>query len=105
MAGFLVAAGVVLRGDQHQPRARRLGLRLPADCVQDAHEGRVSGENSETYGGDYGEAENERHEERDHLSLTLTSAVSRSTFRLFESLLPNPAPNFLASHRVDAQPQ
>src|SRR5579863_8452585 len=94
----LVAAGVVLPRDQHQAGARRLRLRLAANCVQDAHEGRVSGENSETNRCDYGEAENQRHEERDHLSSTLTSAVSRSTFRRLESLLPNPASNFPASH-------
>jgi hypothetical protein len=67
----LVAAGVILRRDQDQARARRLRLRLVADCVQNPHEGRVSGENAKTHGYDYRDAQDQRHEERDHLSLTL----------------------------------
>jgi hypothetical protein len=65
---FLVAAGVVLRRHENQPRARfrrsLLRLRRPATSLQDAEDCQVSGEDANSDGCDYGDAENERHEER-----------------------------------------
>jgi hypothetical protein len=66
---FLVAAGVVLRRNQHQAwtnfRGPRCLLRCPAKGMQDADDRRVSNEYANTHGEHYREAENERHEERD----------------------------------------
>jgi hypothetical protein len=46
----LVPAGVVLRGDQHQPRAADDGFWLPraAERGQNAEHYRISGENTES---------------------------------------------------------
>jgi hypothetical protein len=72
----LVAAGVVLRRNQDQARARFHGARLllrlllclrpraPAECMQDANDCRISGENANSNGRDHRDAKNERHEER-----------------------------------------
>ena len=64
----LVAAGVVLRGDQDQARAARfrLLLGLAAERVQDADDGGVSGENAQANGCDDGGEEEDGHYERDH---------------------------------------
>jgi hypothetical protein len=67
--GFLVAAGVVLCGDENQPRTpfcgTRLLLRGSAKGMEDADDQGISGQDADSDRGDYREAENERHEERD----------------------------------------
>jgi hypothetical protein len=72
----LVAAGVVLRGNQDQARAARFRLRLrgSAERVQDADDGGVGGENAEAYGCDDGGEEEDGHYERDHDRPTLESS-------------------------------
>jgi hypothetical protein len=64
----LVAAGVVLRRQQHQAGASRsrLGLRRMAERAQDPEYCNVSGEDAEADGCDHGEAEDEGHQERNH---------------------------------------
>ena len=65
---MLVAAGLGLRGHQHQAGARRnrLGLRWMAERAQDAEYCDVGGEDTEANRSDYGEAENDGHIERIH---------------------------------------
>jgi hypothetical protein len=55
----LVAAGVGLRGHQHQAWAsrNRLGIRWMAERAQDTEDCDVSGEYAEADGRDHGEAE------------------------------------------------
>jgi hypothetical protein len=63
---FLVAAGVVLRGHENQPRAG-IGsslLRCAAKGMQDADDYGISGDDANSDGHYDGEAENQRHEER-----------------------------------------
>jgi hypothetical protein len=60
---------VVLRGNENQSWAffggtRLLLLRSSAEGVQDADDRGISGQNANSNGGDYREAENQRHEER-----------------------------------------
>jgi hypothetical protein len=64
----LVAAGVGLRGHQHQAGARRnrLGLRGMAECAQDAEYCDVGGKHAEADGSDHGEAEDNGHQEGNH---------------------------------------
>lgn len=71
----LVAAGVVLRGYQHQARPARLRLllRCAAECVQDADDSGVCGENAEANGCDDGGEEEDGHYERDHDLPTLVN--------------------------------
>ena len=66
--GLSVAAGVILRGYQNQSRARlsRSQLRRAATSLQDAENGYVSGEDADADRGNHGDAENQRHEERNH---------------------------------------
>lgn len=67
----LVAAGVVLRGDQDQARAARFRLRVAAEGVQDADDRDIGGENAQAHGCDYGDEEEYGHNERDHGRPTL----------------------------------
>ena len=67
----LVAAGVVLRGDEDQARAARLRLRVAAERVQDADDRDIRGENAQADGCDYGDEEEDGHNERDHGRPTL----------------------------------
>jgi len=69
----LVAAGVVLRGDQDQARTARfrLLLGLAAERVQDADNGGICGENAQANGCDDGGEEEDGHYERDHDRPTL----------------------------------
>jgi len=65
----LIAAGVVLGGDENQTRAGLHGTRLrllrrTAKGIKNAKDRGVGDENANADRGDYGEAENERHEER-----------------------------------------
>ena len=71
----LVAAGVVLRGNQDQARAARFRvlLRCAAEGVQDADDRGVCGENAEADGCDYGGEEEDGHYERDHDRPTLVN--------------------------------
>jgi len=66
----LVAAGVFLRGNQHQARALRFWLKLDlwtaAERGQDAEDDRISGENAESDGRDDGDEQNHGHKERNH---------------------------------------
>ena len=67
--GFgLIAAGVVLRRNKHKSRASlgRTQLRRAAACLQDAEDYYVSGEDADADRGNHGDAENQRHEERNH---------------------------------------
>lgn len=59
----LVAAGVVLRGNQHQARPARFGLLLRpvAECPQNADDGGIGSENAQTHGRDDGEEEDNGH--------------------------------------------
>jgi hypothetical protein len=63
----LVAAGVVLRRHENQPRARGCLplLRRAAEGLQDADDRKVGRDDSDSDGYDHGHTENERHEERD----------------------------------------
>jgi len=78
MDQFLVAAGVVLRWDQDQPWARRNRLRPRwlAESAQDAEDRDVSCENAKAKRSDNSEAEDDRHQERNHgrKSFRVTSA-------------------------------
>ena len=59
----LVAAGVVLRGHQHQARANRRrfrALRL-AERTEDAEDCNIGGEDTEADGSDHSGTEDERH--------------------------------------------
>ena len=67
----LVAAGVVLRGDQDQSWATRFRLRVAAEGVQDADDRDIRGENADADGRDYGDEEEDGHNERDHGRPTL----------------------------------
>ena len=67
----LVAAGVVLRGDQDQARTARFRLRVAAERVQDADDRDIRGENAEANGCDDGDEEENGHYERDHGRPTL----------------------------------
>src|SRR5258708_25977433 len=66
--GRLVAAGVVLRGDQYEARTlgSRLSLRRLAKSLQNSDDGSISGTDAEAHGRNHGNAENEKHEERIH---------------------------------------
>jgi hypothetical protein len=68
--GSLVAAGVVLRGDEDQPRPGfhrpQLRLRGAAAGLQNAEHSRIGREDANSNGERYREAENQRHEERNH---------------------------------------
>jgi len=66
--GELVAAGVVLRGDQYKARMlrSRLCLRPLAKGLQNSDNGCISGTDAEAHGRDHGDAENKKHEERIH---------------------------------------
>src|SRR5579859_3123934 len=61
----LVAAGVVLGGDQDQAWAARFRLRVAAERVQDADDRDIRGENAEANGRDDGDEEEDGHNERD----------------------------------------
>jgi hypothetical protein len=63
----LVAAGVVLRRHENQPRARRCLplLRCAAKGLEDADDRKVGRDDTDSDGYDDGHTENERHEERD----------------------------------------
>ena len=67
----LVAAGVVLRGDQDQARTRRCGLRVAAECVEDADDGCICRNHAQPNRRDYSDGEKHGHEERDHGRPTL----------------------------------
>lgn len=64
----LVAAGVVLRGDQDQagPGRNRLRPGRSSKGEQDSGDGEVGGEDAESDRGDYGEEEDQGHEEYGH---------------------------------------
>lgn len=57
----LVAAGVVLRGDQDQARAARFRLGVAAERVQDADDRDIRGENAQANGRDDGDEEEDGH--------------------------------------------
>ena len=67
--GFLVTAGVVLCRHENQPRTPFCGTRSllgrSAEGMEDADDQGISGQDADSDRGDYREAENERHEERD----------------------------------------
>ncbi len=58
---LLVAAGVGLRGYQHEARASGLRLGWTAEAVQDAEDYGVRGQNSKSNRGDYRKENNQRH--------------------------------------------
>jgi hypothetical protein len=51
----LVAAGVILRGNQDQARAGRFGPGSAAEGVEDADDSGIGGENAQAYGRDHGD--------------------------------------------------
>ena len=59
----LVAAGVILVRDEYEARAgwSRVGAGRLTERAQDAENCDVSGQDAEADGGDYGEAEDDRH--------------------------------------------
>jgi hypothetical protein len=61
----------MLRGDQDQAWAGSLRLRVAAECVQDADDSNISGENTEANGSDDCDEEQDGHYERDHVRPTL----------------------------------
>src|ERR1700726_2213946 len=75
MRGFLdglvlVAASVVLRSNENQPRTRFRGsllqLRSPPAGLQNAEDRQVSRQYADADRSGYGKAQNQRHEERNH---------------------------------------
>ena len=66
--GELVAAGVALVCHQHQTWPGRSGFRTAwlSEGADNSEHCDVGGDNAEADGGDYGEAEDDRHQERDH---------------------------------------
>jgi hypothetical protein len=69
---------VILRGDQYQARTRggkRFGLDRVAECGEDAEDRDIRGENSQTNRGDYGKAEKDGHEQRNHGQPTLATGL------------------------------
>jgi hypothetical protein len=64
---FLVAAGVVLSGHENEPRTRfrALLLRRSAKGMENANDCDISRDHADSDREDYGDAENQRHEERD----------------------------------------
>lgn len=79
---------MVLRGDKYQARTGRdwLGSRRPPERAQDAEHCDVGGENAEADGSKYGEAEDYRHQKRDHGSKSLKYAFKAGHFRVAKSL-------------------
>ena len=71
----LVAAGVMLRGNQDQTRAARFRvlLRCAAERVQDADDRGIRGENAQADGCDDGGEEEDGHYERDQDQPTLVN--------------------------------
>jgi hypothetical protein len=69
----LVAAGVILSGNQYEAGmlCGRLGLRRATKGMQDPDHGYISSEHAQAQARNYGEAENQRHEKRIHVSTTL----------------------------------
>src|ERR1019366_549616 len=82
----LVAAGVVLRGNQDQTRAARFRLRVPAERVQNADDRDIRGENAQANGRDDGDEEEDGDNERDHGSTNLRNSESVAPLPTF--LLP-----------------
>lgn len=78
MRGLLIAAGLALRGNQHQSGTLVSWLRLPGtpESVQNADYRRVAGNQPEQNRRDYGEAKYERREERNHNSTNLMNELS-----------------------------
>jgi hypothetical protein len=64
-----VAAGVILRGHEHEAWTlwRGLALGRAAKGVQNPDNCGISRKYAQAHGGDYGEAENEGHEKRIHV--------------------------------------
>jgi len=84
----LVAAGVVLRGHQHQALAggNGLGLCRMAERAQDAEDGQICGQDSEAEGSDHSEAEDNGHQERSHgLNILLVDVCRSWLLRIGES--------------------
>ena len=74
---WLIAAGVVLRGNQNQAWTadyHRLGPWSASESEQDSSNGEIGSEDTESNGGDYGGAENEGHQECDHVSSTFVKS-------------------------------
>ena len=71
---FLIATGMVLRRHENQPRTRlrRPHLRRPSASLENADHCRISREHANSNGEHYCEAENQRHEERNHDQTTFT---------------------------------
>ena len=69
--GRLVAAGVVLRGNQDQARTCRLWPGDSAECIEDAEDGSLSCQDTQAHGGDHSKAENKRYEKRTHVQPSL----------------------------------
>ena len=70
----LVAAGMILRRNQHKASPRRFSLRRASEHRKDAKDCRVSGDDAETDRRDDCEAQNERHQERIHVRPTFEEA-------------------------------
>jgi hypothetical protein len=75
---ILIAAGVILRRHENEPRAAFGGslLRRAATDVQNSDDCYVSREHADADRSGYGEAKNQRHEERNHGQPPLFIAVS-----------------------------
>jgi hypothetical protein len=76
--GFLVPAGVVLRRHENQSVScfrGRLWLRGSATHFKNADHGHVRGEDANPNGHSYRNAENQRHEKRNHGSTTLSKLL------------------------------
>jgi hypothetical protein len=94
----LIAAGVILGRHQNQPRTRfrRPHLRRRAARLQNADYRRISREYANPDGEDYREAENQRHEERNHDQSTLLNCSNQMPRAQLSSM------RFLQSTCVDA---
>ncbi len=89
----LVAAGVVLRGNQDQARAARFRLRVAAERVQDAEDRDIGGQDAEANGRDDGDEEEDRHNKRDHGSTNLRKSESVAPLPPSYCLSANPKSN------------
>ena len=79
-------------------------LRRAAAGLQDAEDDYVSGEDADADRGNHGDAENQRHEERNHNQPPLSVAVIRCRRRNFRlcGFFNLPAPSRAASDDPDA---
>ena len=96
MNGLLVAAGVILAGYKNQSRVALRGLLLrSAEGIKNSQDGGIRGDHADSDRGDYSNAENERHEKRNHTN-HLFKFQTKPTRKSRVSQMP-PDPNWSMS--------